>query len=100
MSDGCGFRKGEFLGMRRNGREAPIPVILVKGSNSGFNTIAAVRRPRDIGPVTTWLEYLRNDCSILGRHGVTEPTEGVREPSRGRAHYWDSEKASTHRGGN
>ena len=78
-----------------------LEVIAAKqGSNSGFNTVAAVRRPRDIGPVTTRLEYLRNNCSILGRHGVTEPTGGAREPSRGRAHYRDSEKASTHRGGN
>jgi hypothetical protein len=30
MSAGCGFRKETIVGMRRNGRDAPIPVVCVK----------------------------------------------------------------------
>ena len=50
LSAGCGFRKETIAGMRRNGRDAPIPAVrraaLAKGK---FDAKRSFARPRGFG---------------------------------------------------
>jgi hypothetical protein len=54
LSDGCGFRKETIAGMRRNGRDAPIPAVRgtaiepPESTLSGHSPRGAVGRKRAI----------------------------------------------------
>jgi hypothetical protein len=48
LSAGCEFRKETIAGMRRNGRDAPIPDLPAGAPERKASTQAAIRRAREI----------------------------------------------------
>jgi hypothetical protein len=56
MSAGCGFRKETIVGMRRNGRDAPLPAVR-----------AAAIKPLESAPSCRWLALKRGERDLPRR---------------------------------
>jgi hypothetical protein len=70
LSAGCGFRKETIAGMRRNGRDAPIPVVGV--------AVAWRVRSTGTGPSpSVRTSALRDPEATLRRRSTTESTSGL-----------------------